>query len=1408
MNPTPLRGGAYRHQKSTVRYLVHYNRLLLIHDPGVGKSCSITHSAELFKKEYIKNPDDPTKIRRAIILIRGPTLEENIRNEIVCKCTNKVYETPEVLRSETETAMKGNITRALKEWYDIMTYRDFANIINQFEREEDLEDFMSNVAIYVDEAHNVATIHDITNESVILETIEEVEDAEDTQSYYDTIFRAFHKGKRNVIVLATATPMNNLAIDIIPTINLILPLDKQMHRWRKDQNVEFSDQPLEYFEPYFRGRVSYIRALDTGAKALPIGDPLPGYSTIVYYCDMSLFQYGVYRSYDPDVGNRNMMPLRQERFYDRSRQISNFVFPNASFGTAGFDHYIELTPDGYRFKNTPDGLLCKSYVKNRPIYYPKLGEPFIDPFLGTPYDVIPRLGEIVINPITGEPIGRRMTQQLVGQPLVDVYGMSITDNGLPIIYPRLGEPFINPNSGTPYTINEPIIPRLGEIVINPVTKRLMRHQMTQELIGQPLVDVDGTPIIDNGLPIIYPRLGEPFINPSLNTPYIGNPIIPKLGELVINPITKQPMIYRMTQQLAGQPLIDVTNNVPITSNYGLATLSAKYAEIVRICNEKWPGEADVIQDDSKGIIFVYFPDYVKGSGAILLGLCLQENGYEEFKQVKNIFDPSTTRNFGPCTSGSSSQTVRSSHLQKRKRYAILTSKTPKSQVKPLFDTLNSYENRYGQYIQILIGSKTAREGININNGIAMIMASSGWNASTNWQAEERIFRSTSHVSRLAEKIARTGNQDAIINVETYNMAAVFRGDPDAEDPEFRVDNGNTIDPRLYAEAEVKDRTIRKVRRYLKQSAMDSYINYERNVRPTDVNGSAACDYMDCNYQPTGIVPEYLTTLDRTTKVLNYSEDEIENASTEIRKLFSHFHSLKIEQIHQRLHLIDPIFIDMAIEKMISENVKFNNRMGFFGYLRESQSGVIYLESDPFEIRAHPENTVYNSVLIGTQDPHNNTFNDYVSGLDSIMEGPILTLLANTDPNNPNFHTILENLSLISKVNFLEDALYRRKLTGETNEFDNAIISSFNNVIFEVPEPIDLLHKTSVWISTRGKGRGRKPNPNKQIKLDPIKLSEKYTLPSFDPNIVSDNVIIHTLLNQNIYEVTSYGSGSNSLKPGGHYRILKMSEGTGWRDVNLCENLVYNNLIQRSLDGYRFNYDQRFPIYGIILPPSNDFLIRDRESENAKAASRDARSINDGRRCNTWHKPNLVDILYRLGLFLPTTRYYPNITRQAMIDYLRSTSRKLENFPLETFPDDKIVHFYQWYQSNFSRDDICDHIRQWFENTGRIYTGKIPSQAVIPTAQIGTIQTGAPQMYPVYTGVLGTLQAGVPQGYTTPTAYPQGYTTPTVYPQGYTTPTGYPQGYTTPTAYPQGYTTPTAYPQGYTTPTAYPQGQNM
>jgi hypothetical protein len=441
--------------------------------------------------------------------------------------------------------------------------------------------------------------------------------------------------------------------------------------------------------------------------------------------------------------------------------------------------------------------------------------------------------------------------------------------------------------------------------------------------------------------------------------------------------------------------------------------------------------------------------------------------------------------------------------------------------------------------------------------------------------------------------------------------------------------------------------------------------------------------------------------------------------------------LRLDQIYELLTDLDRIYINKAIEKMIRDNYQLQDRIGMFSYLRESENGIIYLEKDPFEVRSKPESTAYTSVLIGTQDPTNDSFTDYVTNLEMSAEENTLYRLRDLSPDSDEFIKLLESLSIISKVNLLESILYERSRTGMTNPFFDAVISSFNHAIYRTKEPTDALSKVKVMLDYRGKTRGRKPKPDAQPKIKKTDLP----LPDFDPTAQGSNVIIHTLLNQEAHDRTNYGAVQRFQKGEGQIRIYKEGEG-GWRNVNNYEYIVYNNIIQKQNSAIRSYYEQ-FPIYGIMLPPKNEFHIRDRESEGP-GVTKDARNVYNGRVCRTWHKTLLVDIMYRLGphfsqiisqlkIALPPAP--PElITRDRMI---RDINDKIQGRSgVENFSDDKLKFFYTWYRANYSRENICELIRRYFEASGKLFTGKIPSSLASPI-KLGSIQVAPPLVEPNY-----------------------------------------------------------------------------
>lgn len=1213
--PVPERGKGYKHQRFSVRYLEHYNRELLLHDPGTGKSCIIVHSAEVFKKHYLANPDDPTRIKKAIIITGGPSLKNNILNEIVCKCT-KIYETDAVLNSKDQKTMKQNIKHEIKGWYQIMTYNDFAKKVKEFITDEALDEWMSNKIFYIDEAHNVPKIEDIKRKFKRPTTVAEANALRerDRQKYeerlqkyaqqggrkpkenkfgetnYDTFYRAMHRGHRNIFVAVTATPMDNSPVDLIPLMNLLLPLDQQMPDWTEEQMLNLK---LEDIEPYFRGRVSYVRSQVTGVVPVYQGEPIyqpadepyppdviyiDGVAAIesktkVYRVGMSDFQYSAYLSL-PDIRAEKTTTVldkntstRKNTFYIEHRQASDFVFPDGSFGTEGYRRYID--DKKVDFKQDENGHLLRELMSRRDIYE------------------------------------------------------------------------------------------------------------------------DG----------------------SLSLPM----------------------------------------------------MSAKYNEIVRICEEMYPN-SEAEYDLKHGIVFIYFDDFVTGSGANILSLCLRANGYYQFTDSGSVFTSGYSVGLGPCASSAKIDKERQVRIPKHKRYALLTSDTTPAQITALFDIARSYENRYGEYVQVIIASKTAREGINISNGMAMFIVTSAFTYSANIQARDRVFRSTSHEMRLKE--LRKPIQDTIdqideqlkekeedvellarraelteelkkitIPVPVYIMASVYY-DYSTETGENT--NEDTADIKMVLITEVKDKRISKMKRFIKESAVDCYINRFRNIRETDEDGSANCDYQSCNYGCSGIDQELVNIPDWTTKLLYYSDDEVEEATKQIIGLFARFHNLTTDQIKWHLSGINPVFIDMALEKMINENVKLIDRFGHNSYLREGAGRLIYLEKDQFEIRSQPENTIYSSNIIGVQDPKTDLFDYYVTNITGLSEISLVEELKNIDPrtNGELFAEKLDALSLMSKVNLLEFVIKTKVETEQTSDFYEAIIEAFQHNVFKMDEPREKLKDVAISIANKGKGQGRKPEATKSSNAYIIKGT--FQIPQFNMEEPAEPIYVHTLLNQSTTSRTNYGSVAKLKNANGQIRLYKKSENIGWRNVNEYEYGVYNTIVRENIDKI-YKYFDRKVIYGIMLPPGNNFLIKDVEREESNTRGKeDERNKTPGRACISWGKPDLTDMLYRLGIPAPNINV-TNLTREHIYQFFRG--QKDDTIPIEVlgqFDDYKIVYYYLWYQ--YTKKNMCETLFNNFVVTGRLFTGKVSAELMSEISQLDA------------NAIVGTIRAP-PEIETTPETIP-------------------------------------------------------
>lgn len=415
----PGRGHLYKHQKLTQRTLRAYNKIMTIAETGTGKSCQSLSFLEYSRKEIEKYREsnglsgDPRVqlYRKIVIIVKGKTQKAEIKQQLACRCSDGRYETEHINSAKDNKAQRAALTARIKgEGYEIITNGSFANSINKLhedawkivssrypleavegetksqreareiqrintikeETTEALKVILANrysdTIIWIDEAHNI-----IPDDAKIQTEEDFLEDYYatllkgkttplDNSNKYWRIWQVLHHSNRGKHIISTATPMIDSYEEIIPIINLLLPLNneipadmnletitdndlrvlfpkapKDIDRTRDAMTPYFKGQMdkhdistlnIDNLEPFFRGKISYIRSGDDGVVVKQMGKPLceyigSTYQSMVYVSVMSDKQRTAYEK-----------ASSSNNFYMSSRHASNFVFPDGSSGSA------------------------------------------------------------------------------------------------------------------------------------------------------------------------------------------------------------------------------------------------------------------------------------------------------------------------------------------------------------------------------------------------------------------------------------------------------------------------------------------------------------------------------------------------------------------------------------------------------------------------------------------------------------------------------------------------------------------------------------------------------------------------------------------------------------------------------------------------------------------------------------------------------------------------------------------------------------------------------------------------------------------------------------------------------------------------------------------------------------------
>ena len=652
------------------------------------------------------------------------------------------------------------------------------------------------------------------------------------------------------------------------------------------------------------------------------------------------------------------------------------------------------------------------------------------------------------------------------------------------------------------------------------------------------------------------------------------------------------------------------------------------------------------ESEKTGSSFCYI-QYVVAAGAKLLGLFLRIFGYDEIKNVSSIYDIKGDRIYG---------------IKKKKRYAILTAETP--DIQAVINVFNSKDNIDGEYIKIIIGTEAVRDGINLKNVRRGYIMTPGWHESGMYQAISRFIRAESH-KQLYE---RDGGK---VDVEIYRLAAV------SENEVERIRQGGlekaTIDVRNYIQSEDKDISLKRIFRFMKITAWDAYLNYTRNVLPSDVSHTPLADYAEKYFTiwgaeepPSGT--DDLPVPNRKGIALNqgpnkhdiiyntynifYSSNVIKRVKNEIQELFRTVDFIEIEEFKKTLREKKIISNDYtfynSIEEMIINREIIQDSRGIIDYVLTITGSLLHLKRFTFHQNDYisTEKDIYfDFAYLPIYTHSDDVHGDIYKKLESLRRG---TLPLNRE-DITRYYISTQNYELFKKI--IEDSLIRIKI-GEQKPINELIVSLFDNYILETKIPHGYLEETRKALSGENKtGQGRMRGEKSTAGLKYIKLDE--IDPGYDtphshspPSPPSggeggsgsggeggdDTVYVH------FYRSTEKtGFGITSILEG-KKRLIRILKDGEFVDADIAETFVYNHLFNKKYDVIMEKY-RKAKYYGtyILRGNENEKNLRKKELSFFRIVD-NTNPLSKGLVCGTEKVKNLKPIL----TYIDIEKRYPRL----------------------------------------------------------------------------------------------------------------------------------------------------------------------
>lgn len=362
VEPPRLEGAPFEPLKSQTfvsRYLskrTPYNRLLVYHAVGTGKTCLFSMLSEMIQ-------DEDTSMWQTLVLTRSEVLAENAKREIADVCTGGKYIPsrfdPKTNSMITDETFLRRLNKSIGERYIFDTWERIAKKLAE-EDDKFIEETYSNRVIVIDEAHGLR-----------------IQPRELEVNIYKQIDRLVHIVKNSIVIFLTATPMRDRVKESASLLNLLLAkedaFDVENFEYDYFNGSEFKPEKKDEFTAKLRGLISYVREINSNVRKIYEGSVVKKYldgkgmkKIPLVLAPMSSLQSEAYmKAYQMDRRSRITVEKIDEEqeleeepaesaesgsssktgLYKYSRQASLFVAPDGTYGTDLEKKWINISKE-------------------------------------------------------------------------------------------------------------------------------------------------------------------------------------------------------------------------------------------------------------------------------------------------------------------------------------------------------------------------------------------------------------------------------------------------------------------------------------------------------------------------------------------------------------------------------------------------------------------------------------------------------------------------------------------------------------------------------------------------------------------------------------------------------------------------------------------------------------------------------------------------------------------------------------------------------------------------------------------------------------------------------------------------------------------------------------------------------